>query len=102
MHAVYDHSHPSNSTFGGSVKVYCVDPDLSELSAGDHIPHTLRDSHGELYICTARRNIHAGTKVGSRVTTAAVALDSAIKWLSVFELWLTDEVSDEQFSGHAF
>jgi hypothetical protein len=103
LQAVYDHAHPSNSTYGGSIKVYSVDPDLAALADGASIPHTLHDSEGELYICTARKeDVQAGTRAGSRVTTAAVALSWAVKWLSVFELWLNDDVSDEQFRSHAF
>ncbi len=103
LQAVYDHSHPSNDTYGGSVKVYSVDPDLEEVADGERIPHTLRDSENELYICTARKeDVRAGTSAGSTVTTAAVAISWAVKWLSVFELWLNDEVSDEEFQGHAF
>ena len=103
LQAVYDHSHPSNDTYGGSVKVYSVDPDLEEVAQGERIPHTLRDSENELYICTARKeDVRAGTRAGSTVTTAAVAISWAVKWLSVFELWLNNEVSDEEFQGHAF
>src|SRR4051794_14006747 len=74
LQAVYDHSHPSNDSFGGSVKVYSIDPDLEEMSQGERIPHTLHDSENELYICTARReDVRAGVTAGSTVTTAAVA-----------------------------
>jgi hypothetical protein len=103
LQAVYDHSHPSNSTYGGSVKVYSVDPDLEEIAQGERIPHTLRDSEHELYICTARKeDVKAGRTAGSIVTTAAVAVTWAVKWLSVFELWLNGAVSYEDFQGHAF
>jgi hypothetical protein len=99
LQAVYDHSHPSNDDWGGSVKVYSIDPDLEDAAQGAKVPHTLHDSEGELYICTARKT---DVKVGNTVTTAAVAISWAVKWLSVFELWLNDEVSDEQFQGHVF
>jgi hypothetical protein len=103
LQAVYDHSHPSNSSWGGSVKVYSVDPPLEELADGQRIPHTLPDDQGEIYICTARKDdVRAGRTAGSKVTTAAVAISWAVKWLSVFELWKNDEVSDEEFEGHAF
>lgn len=99
LQAVYDHNHPSNSTYGGSIKVYSVDPDLAELAAGDTIPHTLRDSEGELYICTARmEDVH----VGKTVTTAASALSWAVKWLSVFEIWLSGDITEQDFASHTF
>ncbi len=100
---MYDHSHPSNDTYGGSVKVYAVEPDLHEVAGGKRIPHTLTDSEGELYICTARKeDFKAGKTAGSTVTTAAVAIGWAVKWLSVFELWLNDEVSDAEFQSHVY
>lgn len=104
LHAVYDHDHPSNNTYGGSVKVYCVDPDLEELARqlvpGKSIPHTLRDSRNAMYICTAQKSdFHASR---NKSTTAASALSWAVKWLSVFELWLYEDVSDEQFRTHTF
>ena len=103
LQAVYDHSHPSNTSWGGSIKVYCVEPDLEELADGERLPHTLRDDQNELYICTARKeDFKAGRTAGSRVTTAAVAITWAVKWLSVFECWLSDTVSDEEFEGHLF
>jgi hypothetical protein len=104
LQAVYDHSHPSNEDWGGSVKVYSIDPDLEEVAQGERIPHTLHDSENELYICTARKkDFKVGTEAaGSTITTAAVAISWAVKWLSVFELWLNDEVSNEEFLAHVF
>jgi hypothetical protein len=103
LQAVYDHSHPSNTSWGGSIKVYCVEPNLEELADGERLPHTLRDDQNELYICTARKeDFKAGRTAGSKVTTAAVAITWAVKWLSVFECWLSDEVSDDEFEGHIF
>ena len=103
LHAVYDHSHPSNDTYGGSVKVYSVDPDLEDVAQGERIPHTLHDSEGALYICTARKeDFKAGRTASSAVTTAAVAISWAVKWLSVFEIWLDGKVSDEDFQSHTY
>jgi hypothetical protein len=103
LQAVYDHSHPNNDSYGGSVKVYSVEPDLEQLAAGQPIPHTLRDSQHELYICTARQeDVKTGKSVGSAVTTAAVAISWAVKWLTAFELWLTETVSTDEFRSHTF
>lgn len=97
LHAVYDHNHPHNSTFGGSVKVYMLDPDLDELKDRIKIPHLLRDSTGSVYLCTAR---HEDVKVGKINTSAASSLAWAVKWISMFELYLSDEITYEQFASH--
>jgi hypothetical protein len=97
LHAVYDHNHPHNSTFGGSVKVYMLDPDLDEMSQRIRIPHLLRDAAGSVYLCTAR---HEDFKAGRVTTSAASALAWAVKWISLFELYLSDEITYEQFAGH--
>ena len=53
---VYDHNHPHNNTYGGSLRVYSVKPDLNELyKAAGSLPHVLRDANGDLYMCTARK-----------------------------------------------
>jgi hypothetical protein len=97
LHAVYDHNHPHNSSFGGSVKVYVLDPDLDDMSERLKIPHLLRDSAGSVYLCTAR---HEDFKAGKVTTSAASALAWAVKWISLFELYLSDEVTYDQFAGH--
>ncbi len=97
LHAVYDHNHPSNDTYGGSVKIYMIDPDLDELMKQIPIPHLLRDGAGSVYLCTARRE---DFKTG-RVTTSAVsALGWAAKWIGLFELYLSDEITFDEFSQH--
>src|SRR5262249_14322430 len=83
LHAVYDHNHPHNSSFGGSVKVYVLDPDMDELSQRLKIPHLLRDSAGSVYLCTAR---HEDFKAGRVSTAAASALAGAGEWGSVVGL----------------
>jgi hypothetical protein len=97
LHAVYDHNHPHNSSYGGSVKVYMLDPDLDELSQQLRIPHLLRDSAASVYLCTAR---HEDFKAGKVTTSAASALAWAVRWVSLFELYLSEEISYDQFAGH--
>lgn len=97
LHAVYDHNHPHNTTYGGSVKVYMLDPDLDDLSSRLKIPHLLRDSAGSVYLCTARQE---DFKAGRVTTSAASALAWAVKWISLFELYLSDEITYDQFAGH--
>ena len=101
LQAVYDHSHPHNETFGGSIKVYCIEPDLETFAENSRIPHTLRDSNGSVYICTARpEDVKAGKAAGSTVTTAAVAISWAVKWITAFELWVNEDLTQEQFESH--
>ena len=45
---VYDHNHPHNNTYGGSLRVYSVKPDLNDLyKAAGSLPHVLRDANGD-------------------------------------------------------
>jgi len=101
VQAVYENNHPHNNTYGGSVKIYSIEPDLNELYQElGSIPHILRDSAGQLYMCTAQASdVHASS---DRSTTAASALSWAVKWITVFELWCAGDVTTAQFSGHTF
>ncbi len=105
LQLVYDHNHPSNSNYGGSIKVYSISPDLTEISktlrkkTGEGIPHTLRDANGEIYICTARKE---DVQVGEYVTSAVTALAWATKWIAVFEMWMSGDVTTRQFGSHKF
>ena len=101
LSAIYDHNHPHNNSWGGSIKVYSIDPDLEKISKelGTSIPHTIHDSSGNLYICTSRPE---DVRVGKISTSAASAIAWAAKWIAVFELWLANEVSTDEFSGHNF
>ena len=98
---VYDHNHPSNNNWGGSVRVYVIDPDLDELNRKlGGIPHLLRDPSGNIHLCTARKE---GVKTGRNLSTSAVAsLAWAIKWICVFELWLAGDVTTDEFRNHTF
>jgi len=101
LQLIYDHNHPNNSSWGGSVKVYSVDPNLGEWTERmkQSIPHTLTDSANQLYLCTARKE---DVKVGAVSTSAASSLAWAAKWIAVCELWLAGEVSTPEFQGHTF
>lgn len=107
--AIYEHDHPNNKRlFGSSVRVYSVKPDLNELSkaVGD-LPHVLRDSKNQLYICTARqRDVDAGKKTGDEatydVTSAAKSLGWAVKWIFMVESWLYGDISDKDAFGHVY
>ena len=94
--AVYDHNHPHNNTYGGSVKVYSVKPDLNELyAAAGKLPHVLQDSNGSLYMCTARPQ---DVLVGKVSTSAATHIGHAVKWIKLVEDWLEGIIGDEVFA----
>ena len=97
--AVYDHNHPHNNSYGGSLRVYSVKPDLDELfKVAGNLPHVLRDANGSLYMCTARKE---DIDSGNRTTSAAKSLGWAAKWIAAVECWLNGEVGDEIFQ-HTF
>ena len=94
--AVYDNNHPHNNSYGGSVKVYSIKPDLNELyTAAGRLPHVLRDSDGCLYMCTARPE---DVLVGRESTSAATHIGHAAKWIKLVEDWLEGIVGDEVFA----
>jgi hypothetical protein len=100
VQAIYQHNHPNNSSYGGSVRVYAIDPDLEEWKKENNniwIPHTLTDEAGHLYLCTANPD---DVKTGSVVTSAASSLAWAVKWISAFELWIDGLLSTEEFGEH--
>jgi len=98
LQAVYDHNHPDNSNYGGSIKVYSIEPDIEDFASElGGIPHTLRDSNDHIYICTARSE---DVRAGNVVTSAASSLAWAVKWISAFELWMAGDLTTSQFSGH--
>ena len=101
LQLVYDHNHPSNNNWGGSVKVYVVDPDLEEMNRRlGGIPHLLRDPSGNPYLCTARKEDVRTSR--NRSTSAVASLAWAIKWICVFELWLAGDVSTDEFQNHTY
>lgn len=103
LQVIYDSNHPHNNTYGGSVRVYSILPDLDELHAKiGPIPHVLTDSKGLKYICTARmQDVLVGSNDREQYSTsAAVCLSWACKWITTFELWTDGTITDEQFSKH--
>jgi hypothetical protein len=98
--AVYQHNHPNNHSYGGSVCVYSIKPDLEELFREiGNLPHLLKDQAGHLYMCTARmEDVDAG---GQYTTSAAKSIGWAVKWIWMVEGWLQGELGDEVFD-HTF
>ena len=101
LQVIYDHDHPHNDSYGGSISVVPIEPDLRAIAQqlGDAIPHTLRhEGSGELSICTVEEDsFKAGANHSS---TAASSLAWAAKWIAAFELWMLGEISTAQFAGH--
>jgi hypothetical protein len=94
---VYDDNHPHNNSYGGSLRVYSLNPDLQELIQDvERLPHVLPDSVGDLYLCTAHKD---DIYTGAGAATAATALGWATKWIYVVEEWLEGDgiIGDEVF-----
>jgi hypothetical protein len=119
IRAIYEHNHPRNNTYGGSIKIFSEDPDLqrfAEMLGG--IPHLLREpGTNRLYICTARpQDFQASTRqtgsglgglvqrlsgsTTSEWTSAASSIAWAAKWIGSFELWLANDITTAQFADH--
>lgn len=101
LQVIYDHDHPHNDSYGGSIGVFPIEPDLQELEAelGEPIPHTIRhEVTGELSICTVEADAFRSGK--NRSSTAASSLAWAAKWIAAFELWMLCDLSTEEFAGH--
>lgn len=101
LQVVYDHDHPHNDSYGGSISVIPIDPDLRDIEQqlGEPIPHTLRHGgSGELSICTVEEKAFRDGRDHS--STAASSLAWAAKWIAAFELWMLGELSSDQFDGH--
>lgn len=101
LQLVYDHDHPHNNDYGGSISVVSIEPDLDQLAEQleESIPHTLHQwESGELSICAvAAESFRHGH---SHSSTAASSLAWAAKWIAAFELWMLGELSTAQFAGH--
>jgi hypothetical protein len=97
IQAVYQHNHPDNSSennnyFGGSVRIYSLDPNLDNFeNSYGRLPHTLHDEEGHVYLCTAGDK---DVKTGQVVTSAASSISWAVKWISGFEMWVAGELPD--------
>jgi hypothetical protein len=101
LQLVYDHDHPHGDSYGGSISVFPIEPNLAELveQLDEPIPHTLRhEGSGDLSICTvAAESFRHGRDHSS---TAASSLAWAAKWIAAFELWMLGDLSTKQFAGH--
>lgn len=101
LQVVYDHDHPHGDSYGGSISVFPIEPDLKALERelGESIPHTLRHGEsGELSLCTVAAESFRHER--DHCSTAASSLAWAAKWIAAFELWMLGELSTHQFAGH--
>jgi hypothetical protein len=97
---VYEHNHPSRNTYGGSIHVYAVDPDLNDLERkfGD-LPHTYHDGDGNLVICSNSTDDFKDTN--GCTSSAASVIGWAAKWIFKCEQWLSGEITKAQFADHS-
>jgi hypothetical protein len=100
LQIVYDNDFPK-ARMGGAVKIYTIEPDIDDMARNlNWRPyHLLKDEGGFTYLCTAERG---DVKDGKTVTSAATTLSWAIKWIMVFEMVLSGEVSTSEFDAHTF
>ena len=101
LQVVYNNNHPNNSTYGGSIYVYSIEPNLDELAQKlGTLPHVLRDANGHLCLCTNRTE---DFKMDDNATTsAASALGWACKWIFCFEEWLVQGYVGDEIFGHKY
>ena len=102
---IYDSDHPHKRDYGGSIKVYPLNPSYDELvimakNAGrNFIPHILMDSFGNKLLGTAPREqvqVNNYHKIFSAVTAATWAAS----WATHFQMGLTDESVWNKFCEH--
>jgi hypothetical protein len=102
LQAVYDHDHPHNQKWGGSVLVIPIEPSLEFLSEqiGTSIPHTF-EVEETLAICTAfPEDFQTKFSEKQPSDTAASSIARAVKWIAAFELWMLGEIDDDDFYEH--
>ena len=107
---VYGTNHPSNSAnanessyssrWAGSVKIYPVRPNATEIKQaakkagrGD-VPHLLLDSYGNVYLSTFHPEDFGS---GRFVTSGASVLGQAIRWATAFTTGLSDKENWDKF-----
>lgn len=101
----YDKNHPSNTTYGGSVKCILLDPNVSELKelarkAGrPRVPHLLGSESSFVYLCT---RLPKEISSGKHNMTAVQAAGFAADFVCSFMIGLQDaEVWNHKFCGDA-
>jgi hypothetical protein len=98
---VYSNNHPNNDSYGGSIRVYSIEPDLNEyVTKFGSIPHLLRDENENYYLCTARKEDFTTNTEGIGLISAASTLAWAVKWIAVYEMWVGNVISKSEFEGH--
>ena len=111
---VYDTDHPSNSAnanessyssrWAGSVKIYPVRPNATEIKQaakkagrGD-VPHLLLDSYGNVYLDTFQ---HEDFEAGRVVTSGVSVLGQAMRWATAFTTGLKSQAVWDIFKQHS-
>lgn len=96
--AVYDSDHP-HRRWGGSVKFYPIKPNYEEMLrrvnnsnvTPNSIPHLLRDETNQIYISAVNHE--------QIVINATTALANVMRWISMFEIGLTNQNIWSVFCG---
>ena len=106
---IYDNDHPQ-ARYGSSVKAYLLSPTVNQLQdivnrtrglSLKNIPHLLRDSNGELYLCSAdTKDVSTNLDSAGGITSAATSLRFALRWINIFELGIIDPVTWGKFQRH--
>lgn len=106
---IYDNDHPQ-ARYGSSVKPYLLNPTVDQLQdivnrtrgvSPKKIPHLLKDSNGELYLCSADiEDVSTDLDSAGGITSAATSLRFALRWINIFELGLIDPVTWGKFQRH--
>ena len=106
---VYDEDHPK-ARYGSSVKAYLLRPTIEDLQkivnntpgiTDKSIPHLLRDSKGELYLCSVDTSNCKDDLDKGGITSAATSLRFAMKWINIFEMGLVDpDYTWKKFQKH--
>ena len=103
---IYKNDHPQSEGYGGSIQILPTKPRLKDIAKslptdsgkglGLGLPHIYRSNFGrneEYFICTADPKYFKATQ--ARSTSAASSLSWACKWITLCEMWLNGEISDE-------
>lgn len=99
--AVYDYDHPQRR-WGGSIKFYPVKPNYEEMVQmvnksevlPKSIPHLLKDTNNQIYICSIQRPILDLKQTYNDLCeelSVATSLRNVMRWITVFELGLIDQ-----------
>jgi len=101
---IYDSDHPHNKTYGGSIKVYPMQPSYEDLvsmasrAGRGGVPHIYQDAYGNKVICTAPES-QVVVNTSSNLT-ALTSVSWTASWATHFLSGLSDAQVWAKFSRH--